>query len=188
MTPLGSAVPMMNYARPTKSHTIQSQPTTTSGITVYIQRNNGITAALHSHPSPIIKALLEGPYPNTSSQPVLSTDRLILFAGGIGITGVLPFVHSHPNVKLYWSVRLGQEALVDELERTIPGQVERSIIVGGRNDVYEALLEEVKARWELVGVVVCGPGRLCDDVRNKVSGMGRTYRTRFELDVEAFLW
>lgn len=166
----------------------KTTPPTTAGITVYIKRNKGLTRSLHSHQSASIRALMDGPYRNTSSRPVLSTDRLILFAGGIGITGVLPFVHAHPNVKLYWSVRPGQYALVKELERTIPGRVERSILVGGRNSVERALQAEVDAGWGLVGVVVCGPGRMCDEVRNRVSALGRSSRTKWELDVEAFLW
>lgn len=158
----------------------------TSGITLFTKRHKGLTASFtHSR----LSALLDGPYRNTSSQPVLDTDRLILFAGGIGITGILPFVHAHPNIKIYWSVRSAQAALVEELQPCIPGHVERSILVGGRNDMDMALAEEVKAGWGLVGVVVCGPGGMCDQVRNTVALLGKTYpSTKWELDVEAFLY
>lgn len=188
-TPFGSAPSTPFTSAPSSLMALPKSSTpTTSGITVYIKRNKGLTKTLHSHSSSSIRALMDGPYRNTSSRPVLSTDRLILFAGGIGITGVLPFVHAHPNVKLYWTVRSEQSALVQELERTIPGHVERSIIVGGRNDVRKALEVEAGAGWGLVGVVVCGPGRMCDEVRNQTAVLGRAGGTKFELDVEAFLW
>lgn len=188
-TPMGSAVPLFKFASNPTIASFKPIPTTTSGVTVFIKRNKGFTDSLHSHPTTMVRALLDGPYRNVSSQPVLPTDRLILFAGGIGITGILPFVHAHPNVKLYWSVRESQTALVRELERTIPGHVERSIIIGGRNNVESALMAEVEAGWRLVGVVACGPGKICDDIRNRVAGLGRTHSaTKWELDIEAFLW
>lgn len=157
----------------------------TSGITLFVKRHKGLTAVLSAAN---LSALLDGPYRNVSSQPVLSTDRLILFAGGIGITGILPFIHAHPNVKLYWSVRPQQAALVDELHNAIPTHVERSILVGGRNDIELGLAHEVRAGWDLVGVVVCGPGSMCDEMRKRVSWLGKRYPTKWELDVEAFLW
>lgn len=157
----------------------------TAGVTLFIKRNKGLTNNLIAS---TYSALLDGPYRNTSSRPVLSTDRLVLFAGGIGITGVLPFVHAHPNVKLYWSLRAEHADLVKELEEGIPGHVERSILVRGRNSVETALEQEVKAGGGLVGVVVCGPAGMCDEVRNQVSRLGKRYSTKWELDVEAFLW
>jgi len=39
-----------------------------------------------------------------------------------------------------------------------------------------------------VGVVVCGLGGLCDDVRREVAKMGRREKTVFELEVDAFSW
>lgn len=78
---------------------------------------------------------------------------------------------------------------MDELQSSIPGHVERSILLGERNDLERALAEEVKAGWGLVGVVVCGPGSMCDEARNRVAWLGRNYpSTQWELDVEAFLW
>lgn len=178
----------LEIARQLHTPVLSSIHTTPSGVTVFIKRNKGITAALHSHASPVFTALMDGPYRNTSSRPVLTSDRLILFTGGIGITGVLPFVHAHPNVKLFWSVRAGQEALVEELEPTLPAHVERGVRVGGRNSIEAALEAEVAAGWKNVGVVVCGPGKMCDEVRNRVAELGRRAAVKWELDVEAFLW
>jgi predicted ferric reductase len=158
----------------------------TSGITIFTKRHKGITAGFAAS---TLSALLDGPYRNTAARPILNADRLVLIAGGIGITGILPFVHAHPNVKLYWSVRSAQAALIDEFEPTIPGHVERSIHVGSRNDLTLALAEEVKAGWGLVGAVVCGPGGMCDEVRNRVAWLGKHYpATKWQLDVEAFLY
>lgn len=50
-------------------------------------------------------AFVEGPCPNSPTRELLRCDRLLLIGGGIGVTGLLPFVNNHWNVKLAWSVK-----------------------------------------------------------------------------------
>ena len=73
------------------------------GLTVYIRKSTGATKALAAHDN--LFTLVEGPYPNNSTRDVLCCDRVLLIGGGIGITGLLPFVSNHWNVKLAWSVK-----------------------------------------------------------------------------------
>jgi predicted ferric reductase len=59
--------------------------------------------------------LLDGSYPNNPPDKVLNRDRLVLTDGGIGITGLLGFLHAHINVKFAWSVKEAEEAIVHDL-------------------------------------------------------------------------
>jgi predicted ferric reductase len=149
----------------------------TSGISLYIRKSTGLT-----------KTLLDGPYPNTSTAAVLRTDRLVLIAGGIGITAILPFLSHHPNVSLHWSLRPSNQGLVRDLQGALSGVREKDIRVGERLDINELLTREESEGWSRIGVVVCGPGGLCDNVRSVVSRKGREGTVGWELDVEAFSW
>lgn len=151
-----------------------------------MRKSTGLTKALNQHKS--LLTLLDGPYPNNSTAGVLKTDRLILIAGGIGITAVLPFIANHPNVKLYWSVKSSAQGLVDDLSDVLHGLREKEVTVGGRLDVSGTLSREEAEGWKRIGVVVCGPGELCDDVRSMVAKRARTSDAVWELDVEAFSW
>jgi predicted ferric reductase len=162
--------------------------TPTSGITFFIKKNNGLTKHLWSN-NVTTTTLVEGPYGGSgfSRNPILLVDRLILVAGGIGITAILPFAHAHPNVKVYWSMRDGQAAMAKELQ---PGlkHVEQDIVIGKRLDLSMLLEKEVAAGWKDIGVVVCGPGSMCDDLRREVVRVSKAQKVRIELDVEAFSW
>jgi predicted ferric reductase len=161
---------------------------TTSGVSLYVRKSAGMTKALKSHTS--LLTLLDGPYPNNSTAGVLKTDRLILIVGGIGITATLPFIAHHSNVKLYWSVKSSSGGLVSDLESVLKGVREKDVIIGGRLDVESILDREQAVGWKRIGVVVCGPGGLCDAVRDGVSRRGRRAEggVVWELDVEAFSW
>ncbi|KAF2257524.1 hypothetical protein CC78DRAFT_235507 [Lojkania enalia] len=158
----------------------------TSGVSLYVRKSMGLTKALRTHAS--LLTLLDGPYPNNSTSAVLKTDRLILIAGGIGITATLPFIAHHQNVKLYWSVKQTAEGLVNDLDSVLRTIREKDVRIGSRLDLAALLTEEEGAGWERVGVVVCGPGSLCDNARDLVSKKGRTGKAVWELDVEAFSW
>ena len=60
--------------------------------------------------------------------------------------------------------------------------------VGSRFDVTALIDEEASRGWERVGIVVSGPGSLCDDVRAVVAGIARNSKTVFELEVDAYSW
>ena len=132
--------------------------------------------------------LLEGPYPNNPAWQVLRCDRLVLIGGGIGITGLLPFATAHVNVKLYWSVRQSAEPLVRDLDPVLEGLAETEVRIGRRLEIESLLAQEANAGWRKIGVVVCGPGGLCDYVRDLVVQMGRARKAVFELEVDAFSW
>ncbi|KAF2628434.1 hypothetical protein BU25DRAFT_409995 [Macroventuria anomochaeta] len=158
----------------------------TSGVSLYIRKSNGLTKTLAAHAS--LLTLLDGPYPNNSTAAVLRTDRLVLVAGGIGITAILPFIAHHVNVSLHWSLKSSSQGLADDLAVVLDGLREKHIRVGERLDVDALLEREEREGWGRIGVVVCGPGGLCDDVRSVVSVRARKGRARWELDVEAFSW
>ncbi|KAK4159057.1 ferric reductase like transmembrane component-domain-containing protein [Cladorrhinum sp. PSN259] len=156
-----------------------------SGITLYVRKSAGLTKLLASHSS--LLTLLDGPYPDNPTRGVLRSDRLILIAGGVGITGVLPYIARHTNVKVYWSVRTASEGLVRDLEGAL-SQVEKQVRIGSRLDLPALLADEESAGWNRVGVVVCGPGGLCDDARALVTAKARSGPVVWELEVDAFSW
>jgi len=158
--------------------------TGSAGVTFFIRKNTGVTRLLQKNAGML--ALVEGPYSNNPTEAVLKCDRVLLIGGGIGITGLLAWLGAYPNVKLAWSVRESAEVMVRELETVLEGVADKEVLVGERLDVRGLLERELK--WERVGVVVCGPGGLCDDVRREVARMGRKEKTVFELEVDAFSW
>jgi hypothetical protein len=156
------------------------------GITLYVRQCAGTTKALS--PQKSLLAFIEGPYPNNSMTEILSCDRLLLIGGGIGITGILPITNNHWNVKLVWNVKESAKCLVDELKGALDLISDKEIRIGGRCDIEKALGQETEAGWDKVGVVVCGPGGLCDDARAAVVKAAKLGKTKFELEVEAYSW
>jgi ferredoxin-NADP reductase len=112
----------------------------------------------------------------------------LLIGGGIGITGLLHWVTSHWNVKLAWSVREAAKCFVNEVEGVLSGLHDKDVRIGSRLNVSELLAEELEAGWAKVGVVVCGPGRLCDNVRAAVVAASKGTKTVFQLEVAAYSW
>ena len=157
------------------------------GVTFYVKAHSGLTKSLHTLAGRGTRttALLEGPYGRSS---VPSCDRLIVIAGGVGITATLPFLSSHHNAKLYWSVKDCMRPLVDDMEgcRALSGN-EKEIIIGGRFNLRDILEIEAAKGGEVLGVVVCGPSGMCDEVRRIVVCLG-TRGKKVEMKVEAFSW
>jgi len=118
----------------------------------------------------------------------LQCDRLILIGGGIGITALLPFVSAHVNAHLSWSVKQSSESLVSDLNPALDNLTDKTVLVGQRIDIDSLLSYEAERGWKRIGVVVCGPGALCDDVRAAVTRIGRQRKAVFELEVDAFSW
>lgn len=159
---------------------------TSAGVSLYIRKSAGSTKFLKSHDE--LVTFLDGPYFNHPTKAVRKCDRLVLIGGGIGITGLLPFIAGHTNVKLYWSVRDTSQAIVRDLELALRGAVQKEIKVGRRLDVEALMADEEAGGWAKIGVVVCGPGGLCDDVRAVVARKGREGKLVWELEVDAFSW
>jgi hypothetical protein len=154
------------------------------GITLFIKQSTGITKRLRAHGG--LLTLLDGPYSSGHPGPVLRCDRILLIAGGIGITGILPWAYQHWNVKLVWSVSESARCLTEAID--LGGVADKEVRVGRRFNVDELVDGEAVAGWERVGVVVSGPGSLCDDVRAAVAAAGRRAKTVFELEVDAYSW
>ncbi|KAK4442545.1 ferric reductase like transmembrane component-domain-containing protein [Podospora aff. communis PSN243] len=157
-----------------------------AGVTLYVKKSEGLTSLLNSHQS--LLTLLDGPYPSNHPAALLKTDRLVLIAGGIGVTAVLPFLARHSNIKLAWGLREAARGLADDLEPALAGLTEKDIRIGSRINVTELLDEEEETGWGRIGVVVCGPGSLCDEVRAQVASRAMAAKAEWELEVDAFSW
>jgi predicted ferric reductase len=158
----------------------------TSGITLIVKKNSGLTRLLGNNSD--LLTLIDGPYPQHPSSEILECDHILLLGGGIGITGLLAWAHAHPNVKLAWSVKEHHGALVKEVETAFAHVQEKEVVIGSRLNLDELLRAAAEKGYKKVGVVVCGPPGMCDDVRSKVSGIARGGETTFRLEVEAFSW
>lgn len=90
-----------------------AQLATTTGLTLFIRRDAGLTSRLK--PQKELLTRLEGPNPSNPTAAVLQSDRSLLIGGGIGITGLLPYLWSHPNAKLFHSVKAADQCLVEPL-------------------------------------------------------------------------
>ncbi|KAK3997865.1 Ferric/cupric reductase transmembrane component 1 [Cladorrhinum sp. PSN332] len=181
---------------PNPNTATQRPAPTTAGITLIIRRACDLTRALPSSSAALL-TLLDGPYTNNKTQSILRCDRLLLIAGGIGITSILPWLDTgHPNIKIAWGVKDSARCLVTELAPVLGrvGEGNKEIRVGRRLDVEGLLREEQEMGWGRVGVVVSGPGGLCDDVRAEVARLGRANARRkgngcaFVLEVDAYSW
>jgi predicted ferric reductase len=157
------------------------------GLTFFVKKGAGFTKKLQAQTN--LLTLVEGPYENNSTNQVLLCDRLLLIAGGIGITAIVPFVANHWNVKLSWSVRENAECLVNELAGVLDTVEEKDVRVGSRLDVPSLLAHEVAAGWHMIGVVISGPPSFCDDAKAAVIAQARVSKTtQFELEIEAYSW
>jgi predicted ferric reductase len=159
-----------------------------AGTTFFIKRRGGMTASLGTQMH--LLTLVEGPYPTTPQQSLLQSDRLVLIGGGIGITGLLPYLPFHPNIKLLYSVKTRDATLVTHLRPLLDQIREKEIRVGERLDIAALLEEDAEAGWSKIAVVACGPASMCDNTRATVSRLGRTRAggCSFELAVDAFSW
>ena len=159
-----------------------------SGVTLFVKKRGSMTSFLKTQER--LLTLVEGPYPTTPNRSILRSDRLILIGGGIGITGLLPYLRAHPNVKLFYSVKTADEGIVTCLRPLLDGTREKEISVGKRLDIAALLQDEANIGWSKVAVVACGPAGMCDDARAIVARLGRarTGGCSFELEVDAFSW
>ncbi|KAF5566522.1 ferric reductase Fre2p [Fusarium phyllophilum] len=158
----------------------------TDSISLYIKKHKGTTSLLRKHSN--LPVLLEGPYCGNITRNVLKCDRVLLIAGGIGITGILLWPRAHVNVKLAWSLKESSRPLLQDLEPALSEIADKVISVGEQLDVKALLEHEVEAGWKRIGVVVCGPPGLCDSTRSAVVSVGKTNEAVFELEADAFSW
>lgn len=161
--------------------------TATTVLTLYIKKYKGMTKYLKQAEK--FTTLIQGPFSDRSHDELMLCDRLVCFGGGVGITGVLPLVAAHSNAKLYWSMKEADFALAADLAVVTDSLDESEVCVGHRYDVRDVLDMESSGRYEKIGVVVCGLGALCDEVRATVSRLGWHNReVSYMFSVEAFGW
>lgn len=176
----------VDTSKTTAQAIVRSEPAGANGVTLFIKKHTGMTNYLRNHSR--LPVMFDGPYRGNSSGGVLKCDRVLLIGGGIGITGLLTWIHAHVNVKLAWGVRTAAEPLVRHLATALDNVADKEVLIGKRLDVNALIAQEALAGWARVGVVVCGPPDLCDAVRDTVSRFGKQGKTVFELEVDAFSW
>lgn len=143
-----------------------------------------------------IPVLLDGSYHSRITSGLSDCASLICIAGGVGVTGVLPVLrsfHTPERAQLFWGVR--EKGLVDGLGPEI-SQLSQGIKivvnVGKRMDIAAILREAMVGNGEKgpVGVVVCGPPGMADEVRARVSELGRSAvgQKAMVFADEAFSW
>jgi NAD(P)H-flavin reductase len=193
-----------------ESHTIDAE---VSGLVIFVRRHGGLTSLLASasNSDRAIPVLVEGSYgpqvslvPHWAKNPNIEYPNIICIAGGVGITGVLPFLDGRPSMgglrgkrKLLWGVRT--EPLVDAVRSVIPRVTEAAdgqehwndfdvaISVGKRFDINSVLKEELSGVTGGTIVAVCGPPGMADDVRVSVAELGQQgFMVR--LVEESFSW
>jgi predicted ferric reductase len=175
-----------NKARVTPVTRKVKDPATTTGVSFIIKKRTGITKMLKKNAR--LLTILDGPYPHSASTEALEADHLLLIGGGVGITGLLGWLSIHPNVKLAWSVKASDQALVDEMNTAIENVADKQVLVGKRFAIKDLLQKEIDVGYKKVGIIVCGPAEMCDEVRALVAGLGRGKKTVFNLHVDAFSW
>ncbi|KAF2873527.1 ferric reductase like transmembrane component-domain-containing protein [Massariosphaeria phaeospora] len=184
------------------------------GITFYVRRRGGLTAQLASLAEAASGALVlvESSYgpemsliPSPTADPSFEYPNLILIAGGVGITAVLPLLDRVNTIarpfgttKLFWGVRT--EPLVHSVEEVLGqqatrrdgkaqwGNVDVVVSVGKRFDL-KAVLEAELAGAQGAGtkVVVCGPAGMADDTRAAVTQLASNGAV-IRLTEESFSW
>jgi hypothetical protein len=155
------------------------------GITFYLRTMDGITKRLRYRT--ILPVLIEGSYGKL--QHLNNYPTLLCFAGGVGITAILPHLHAHSGkrTKLYWGSR--SQALINTLGMEI-SRYEGAVVVGRRMDMPGILQREfaVFPETERVAVVVSGPKGMADDLRKAVCAIGRHRKGEIKFIDECFGW
>lgn len=140
---------------------------------------------------------IEASYHSSPSlRSLTSCSTVIGIAGGVGITAIVPIVKSFggPRSRVFWGVKHDDilRAVAPEVKQleAIGASVETTI--GTRIDVREVVREEVMGREDkgAVGIIVCGPPSMADDVRRaigEVVGGGMAKREVLFID-ETFSW
>ena len=169
-----------------------------ASVSFIIRPCDGITKRLRARlsaeqPKTTILALIEGPY-GFPSADVLTSDTILAFAGGSGITGILGYLHHyiiqstssrgwhghkgrHPRKFIvYWLVRSRIEA--DAIVPCLPPRMKleelgiqlRILCATEREDKIDFAAEIEReqcqgARGTVLSVLTCAPPAISDDIR-----------------------
>jgi hypothetical protein len=158
-----------------------------AGVTFYIRNKTGLTSALRKYAK--LPVLLEAGYSSHSASALSASPTLIVLAGGVGVTAVLPYMRSHPGrAKLYWGCRTPE--LVNHVMCSgALAHVDHEVFVGSRMRVCDVLQREVeRANDGEVAVLVSGPEDMSAEARDAVKGMVVEKGAKVRLYVESFSW
>lgn len=172
-------------------------------VNIAVRVRSGMTARLAARVSaangPIrIPVFLEGSYHSSAGNQLSQCTRILCIAGGVGLSGVLPILHKHVNrpARLCWGIRNHSLEAVfkDEMNR-LPATVDIETHIGSRMDVSSILTEELTVSCGPqdrgpIGVIVCGPPGMADDVRNHICSLGKTSAAKRGIILvdETFSW
>ncbi|KAJ3524826.1 hypothetical protein NMY22_g10836 [Coprinellus aureogranulatus] len=133
---------------------------------------------------------------NPAARNLAHCSSLLCIAGGVGITAVLPLIRHFNGVRsrLEWGVR--NESLVRALGPELsaltrgPKAVEVNTTVGKRLKVADIVKQELEKEGDSgnLGVVVCGPNAMADEVREAVATLGPKAKRGVVFVDEAFSW
>jgi predicted ferric reductase len=121
---------------------------------------------------------------------------IIGIAGGVGITAIVPIVRTFGGSRahIFWGVKHDDivRAIAPEIRQLEATGVSVETSIGTRMEVKDVVREEVLGREDTgpVGIVVCGPPSMADDVRRvigEVVGGGKAKREVVFVD-ETFNW
>lgn len=183
-SPRRSAKPISSV-KPVATFLVRPQKGSTKTLLDRARENNGRLR---------VKVLVESSYhaDPAGRRKLARCSSLVCVAGGVGITAVLPLAKSFAGARarVHWGVR------GDDVVRAVAGEVERSgvdvrVSVGERLDLEAILGEEIMDGRDAgaVGVVVCGPPGMADDVRVLVGQLAGTKGARDVVFIdEAFSW
>lgn len=219
--PLPSPSQSSSTALPSVDMTTSATAVPGSGITFLIRKQRGMTALLRDQAGRIggIPVMVEGSYNEEVTflqqnhvRPTHEFPNMVCIAGGVGITGVLPFLSKFDagmggpcgSKKLFWGVRSTTlvQAVEDMLGNCQPGNsfgerlwgdVDVNLCVGARLSIKGVLRRHLRQQRGGTVVVVCGPASMADEVRNVVSAVARhgvegEAKTLVKLCVESFAW
>ncbi|KAH6912983.1 metalloreductase [Coprinopsis sp. MPI-PUGE-AT-0042] len=188
-------------AEPDHTHSLEVSREIQPRVTLLIRPVTGTTQALATrlrasggHLS--LPIILESSYhANGSVRDLEHCSTLLCIAGGVGITAVVPILKSFggARAKLVWSMRneWALRAVRPELDDLKRRSVEVETRVGGERlsmmDVVRDELQREGVHSDL-GIVVCGPAGMADDVRAAVGQLGPRSKRGVVFIDEAFSW
>lgn len=173
--------------------------------TFFARTRSGVTKTLTDKASSSdskqfrVRVLIDGPYNHSGNvhTQIAHCSSILCIAGGVGITACLPFMRRSEakDTKLFWSSR--KSGLITDLMPTLnafPPNVKVKTLVGQRFDlesiIFQELVDHNGTSKGPLGIIISGPPGMADDVRFKVTYIGRSCEQSraYVLVDEAFSW
>lgn len=184
-----------------RSNSSSSSPPVQTRATVVIRTRTSMTARLAARIASVgvpikLPVLVEGSYNAAIPNDLAQCTTLLCVAGGVGISAVMPLLMEHGSrrSRLFWGMR--NSILLDTFSAelaALPESVQVETSVGPRLRIFDILRDELTCEAQdkgPIGIVVCGPPGMADDVRHAVTSLGQQglIRRGVILLDEAFSW